>query len=163
MCWVRFPCALGWAHVEHCMSCVSMFLGTRKSVSTLYFPFGNPMLPFEVREVVCLLEMSPFVPHLNSMSNGYIRAFGPCVPSFTMYAHVCSPPCGLKLHSVFLFMAESYYSVHTSSIFCTCSCGWIQTFFREKSLPGFSVRVQCAGRSTQSLCVFIWSCSGMGC
>ena len=76
-----------------------MFLGTRKSVSTLHFPFGNPMLPFEVREAVCLLEMSPFVPCLDSMSNGYIRVFGPCVPSFTLYAHACSPPCGLKLHS----------------------------------------------------------------
>ena len=62
-----------------------------------------------------------------------------------------------------LFMAESYYIVYMSSIFCVRSCGWTQTFFREKSVPGFSVRVQCAGRSTQSLCVFIWLCSGMGC
>ena len=156
MCWVRFPCALGWAHVEHCMSHVSMFLGTRKSVSTLSFPFGSPMLPFEVREVVCLLEMSPFVPHLDSMSNGYIRAFGPCVPSFTMYAHVCSPPCGLKLHSVFLFMAESYYSVHTSSIFCTCSCGWIQTFLQGK-VPSwvFSESAVCWKKHPKPVCLYL--------
>lgn len=77
-----------------------MFLETRKFVSTLHFPFGNPMLPFEVREAVCLLEMSPFVPCLDSMSNEYIRVFGPCVPSFTLYDHVCSPPDGLTLHSV---------------------------------------------------------------
>lgn len=151
------------AHVEHFMSRVSMFLETRKFVSTLHFPFGNPLLPFEVREAVCLLEMSPFVPCLDSMSNEYIRVFGPRVPSFTLYDHVCSPPDGLTLHSVPLFTAESYYIVYMSSIFRIRSCGWTQTFFREKSVPGFSVRVQCAGRSTQSLCVFIWLCSGMGC
>lgn len=85
------------AHVEHFMSRVSMFLETRKFVSTLHFPFGNPLLPFEVREAVCLLEMSPFVPCLDSMSNEYIRVFGPRVPSFTLYDHVCSPPDGLTL------------------------------------------------------------------
>ena len=142
MCWVRFPCALGWAHVEHCMSHVSMFLGTRKSVSTLYFPFGSPMLPFEVREVVCLLEMSPFVPHLDSMSNGYIRAFGPCVPSFTMYAHVCSPPCGLKLQCFPVHgwvVLQCAYVLYLLYLFM-----WMDTDFSSGKSPFLGFQWECS-------------------
>lgn len=82
------------------MSRVSMFLGTRKFVSTLHFPVGNPMLPFEAREAVCLLEMSPPY-HVWIPSRMDTSAFGPRVPSFTVYNQACSPPYGLNLHNVF--------------------------------------------------------------
>ena len=82
------------------MSRVSMFLGARKFVSTLHFPVGSHKLPFEAREAVCLLEMSPSRPRLIPSRMG-TSAFAPCVPSFPLYNHGCSPPYGLKLHNAF--------------------------------------------------------------
>ena len=65
------------------MSRVSMFLGARKFVSTLHFPVGSPKLPFEAREAVCLLEMSPSRPRLDSKSNGYVSFWSLCaLPHF---------------------------------------------------------------------------------
>lgn len=132
-------------------------------------PFGNPLLPFEVREAVCLWN-EPFVPCLDSMSNEYIRVFGPRVPSFTFVWSCLLSSHGLTLHSVPLFTAESYYIVYMSSIFRIRS--WMDTDFLRKTAPGFSVRavLEEAPKALcgSSSCVLAWvvrefwiaSCSG---
>lgn len=150
------PC---WTFYES----VSMFLETRKICLTLHFPFGN----------LCFLLKSVRLFVFWKWALSYHVSI-PCQMSTSEFLVPVSLPSLCMIMSALLPMAWrcSVSPVHgwvvlhcVYVLYLPYPFMWMDTdfLFREKSVPGFSVRVQCAGRSTQSLCVFIWLCSGMGC